>query len=80
MNEKEKEKTHQKEKARNILLMGFDSAGSSFLALLVIEKCKNYKKSFPILIKCFKTFFVCLLLSSNPSAILKRFCWPVLFV
>ena len=66
-------------------MMRFDSAISSFIALLVNKPYKKtekgkIKKKFQLRSKKFTTIFVSKVLSGNPSPRLKEFCWPVMDV
>ena len=67
-------------------MIGFDSATFSFLALLVKKSNRKkwrktkFKKFPDLAIKDFKTIFVTGVPSSNISAKLKKFRWPVVIV
>ena len=66
-------------------MIGFDTATSSFLILLINKSYRKLKKA---KLKSFelrkkkksKPFFVSKILSSNPSPRLEKFRWPVMVV
>ena len=86
MNEEKKERNpnRKREKETGISSMvGFDTANSSFLTLLIInhkEKTEKgkIKKDLNSEIKKQKRFFVSKVVSSNPSPRLEKFRWPVM--
>ena len=89
MNEKEKKTNQNRQREKEIgifFMMGFDSATSSFLALLVNKSYRKKQKK--AILKKFstshkkssKTFVVSKVLSSNQSAGLRKFHWPKMVV
>ena len=65
-------------------MLGFDTATSTFLTLLIKKtyrkNMKKAKKKFELCNIKSKPFFVTKVLPSNPSPRLEKFCWPVMVV